>query len=334
MIRRLSLVSLTLGALACGGDEPPSHDGTLDAPESTLTVQAEQLTATMPVEGTVAARHRTEITTRMMARITSLPVEVGTRVAAGQVVVRLGTEDIAANRAKAEAAVIASQAAADEARRHAARMDTLFAQDVVAQAQRDQARLGLAQAESQLALANATLREVETAASYAAIQAPFAGAVVARYADPGDVAAPGMPILVLEDREPRDAVLAVPADLAAGLRTGTRVRIRTVDGRSAEAPIRAIAAGADPMTRTVEVRAELPADWPTGVSATGLVPAGTFDGVAIPMSAVIRRGQLTGVKVLTDDGVAVRWIRLGRTVDNDERVQVLSGLEPGDRIVL
>jgi multidrug efflux system membrane fusion protein len=334
MIRRLALASLTLGALACGGDESPSTDQTPVAPEATFTVQAEQLTATRPVEGTVAARHRTEITTRMMARITSLPVEVGTRVSAGQVLVRLGTEDIAANRAKAEAAVIASQAAADEARRHAARMDTLFAQDVVAQAQRDQARLGLAQAESQLALANATLREVETAASYSTIQAPFAGAVVARYADPGDVAAPGMPILVVEDNEPRDAVLSVPADLAAGLRRGMTLRVTTVDGRTAQAPIRAISGGADPMTRTVEVRAELPADWPTGVSATGLVPAGTFDGVAIPSSAVIRRGQLTGVKVLTEDGVAVRWIRLGRTLDNDQRVQVLSGLEPGDRIVL
>ena len=334
MIRRLAIVSLALGAFACGGEEPPAHDQTLDAPEATLTVRAEQITATMPVEGNVAARHRTEITTRMMARITSLPVEVGSRVGAGQVLVRLGTDDIAANRAKAEAAVTASQAAAHEARRQAARMDTLFAQDVVAQAQRDQAHLGLAQAESQLALATATLREVETAASYATIQAPFAGAVVARYADPGDVAAPGMPILVLEDLERRDAVLAVPADLAAGLQRGMKLRVAAADGRTAQAPIRAISAGADPMTRTVEVRAELPADWPTGVSVTGLVPAGMFDGVAIPRSAVIRRGQLTGVKVLTDDGVAVRWIRLGRTVDNDERVQVLSGLEPGDRIVL
>jgi len=333
MIRRLTIVSLTLGVLACGG-EPPAATRAPESHENTLTVEAEHLTVTMPVEGTVTARQRAEITTRMMARITSLPVDVGSRVTAGQVLVRLGTEDIAANRAKAEAAVTAAQAATDEARRQAARMDTLYAQDVVAQVQRDQAHLGLAQAESQLALANATLREVEAAASYSTIEAPFAGAVVARYVDPGDVAAPGMPILVVEDRNPRDAVLAVPADVAAGLSRGMKIRVTTVDGRSTEAPIRAIAAGADPMTRTVEVRAELPADWPTGVAATGLVPAGAFEGVAIPASAVVRRGQLTGVRVLTDDGVAVRWIRLGRTLGDNERVQVLSGLEPGDRIVL
>ena len=205
---------------------------------------------------------------------------------------------------------------------------------MVAQVQRDQARLQLAQAESQLQLGRATLAEVATAASYSTIRAPFAGAIVARFADPGDMAAPGMPILVLEDTEPRDAVLAVPADIAQHLERGMTIRVTSVDGRSATAPIRAISAGADPMTRTVEVRAQLPADWPTGVSATALVPAGTVSGIAIPAEAVVRRGQLTGVRVVTEAGVALRWIRLGRTLDDDERVQVLSGLEPGDRIAL
>jgi RND family efflux transporter MFP subunit len=333
MIRRLATLSLVLGAAACGR-EPETEAHEADIPANTLTVTAEQLTATLPVEGTVTARHRSEITTRMMARITSLPVDVGASVPAGAILVRLGADDIAAIRAKAEAAVAAAQAARDEAARHAARMDTLYAADVVAQVQRDQARLQLTQAESQLQLGKATLAEVETAASYATIRAPFAGAVVARFADPGDMAAPGMPILVLEDAEPRDAVLAVPADIAQHLERGMTIRVTGMNGRTAMAPIRAVSAGADPMTRTVEVRAQLPADWPTGVSATALVPAGTFSGVAIPADAVVRRGQLTGVRVVTEAGVAVRWIRLGRTLDDSERVQVLSGLEPGDRIVL
>jgi RND family efflux transporter MFP subunit len=333
MIRRLiALSAITLGAAACGHEEAAELPATA-APGRTITVASEKLTATMPVEGTVQAKHRTEVTTRMMARISSLPVEVGTTVSPGTVLVRLGTDDIAANRAKAEAAVTAATAARDEAARHAARMDTLLAQDVVAQVQRDQAHLQLAQAESQVALATATLREVETAASYATIRASFDGAVVARYADAGDMAAPGTPILVVEDAKPRDVVLAVPADVAAELEIGMPVRVTSLDDCVAEAPIRAIAAGADPMTRTVEVRVEVPAHWATGVSATALVPSGTHTGVAIPTEAVIRRGQLTGVNVVSDAGVAVRWIRLGRSLD-DSRVLVLSGLEPGDRIAL
>jgi len=333
MIRRLTVLTLAAGAVACGG-EPRQEALAAETPANTVVVQSESLTAMMPVEGTVVARQRVEVTTRMMARITSLPVDVGSRVREGQTLVRLGTEDIAANRSKAEAAVTVARSARDEAAKHATRMDTLLAQDAVAQVQRDQAHLQLTQAESQLQLATATLREVETAASYATIPAPFSGAIVARYYDAGDVAAPGLPIVVLESAGARDAVLSVPSDVAPALDLGMTIRVRSAEGRVAAASIRAIAGGADPWSRTVEVKAELPAAWPTGVSVTALIPSGSIEGVAIPRTAVIRRGQLTGVRVVTADGVAVRWVRLGRTVDGDDRVQVLSGLEPGDRIVL
>jgi len=86
------------------------------------------------------------------------------------------------------------------------------------------------------------------------------------------------------------------------------------------------------MSRTVEVRVILPADWPTGVSLAALVPTGTTRAVAIPAEAVVRRGQLTGVRVVTSNGATLRWIRLGRTVGED-RVEVLSGLSAGDEIV-
>jgi RND family efflux transporter MFP subunit len=268
-----------------------------------------------------------------MARVTELAADVGSRVREGQVLLRLGTEDIAAGRAKADAAVMVATAARDEAAKHAARMDTLLAQDVVAQVQRDQAHLMLTQAESQLAMAAATLTEVETAGSYATIRAPFAGEVVSRFTDEGDVASPGMPLLVLEETGPRDARLSVSVKAAAGLSIGDTVRITAVGGRIAEAPIRTIASGADPMSKTIEVRVTLPADWPTGISVTALIPSGTVHAITVPADAIVRRGQLTGVRVATDHGAALRWVRLGRSVGEGERVEVLSGLSAGDEIV-
>ena len=297
-----------------------------------IMVEAEEIQVSVPVEGTVMARSRAEITTRMMARVTALSADVGSRVRAGQVLLNLGTEDIASNRAKAEAAVMVANAARDEAEKHAARMDALLAQDVVPQVQRDQAHLQLAQAESQLAMANATLGEVETAGSYASIRAPFDGEVVGRYVDVGDVAAPGMPLLVVEEAGPRDGRLALPVAAAEGLEIGSTLRVTTLGGRSHEAPVRVVSAGADPMSKTVEVRVTLPADWPTGVSLTALVPTGTTRAVAIPTEAVVRRGQLTGVRVVTSNGATLRWIRLGRAVGED-RVEVLSGLSAGEEIV-
>lgn len=333
---RASLAILALAATvgACGDSH--SSEGTRSAdqvPVTGVTVQAEEVPVTVAVEGTVVARNRAEITTRMMARVTSLEADVGTRVRRGQVMIRLGSEDIAANQSKAEAAVTAAEAARDEAARHLDRMETLLAQDVVPQVQRDQARLRLTQAESQVALATATLKEVETAGSYASIRAPFDGEVVARFIDVGDVAAPGMPLIVVEEAGPREARLAVPIQAARGLTSDATVQVATLGDLSTEAPVRAVAAGADPFSKTVEVRVVLPEDWPTGASVTGLIPAGTTQGVTVPADAVVRRGQLTGVQVVTPEGVALRWVRLGRTLPGGEKVEVLSGLNPGDEVV-
>jgi RND family efflux transporter MFP subunit len=330
----IALLGVAALSTACGGGHSPdeTHAGPSEYGAS-VTVDMEEIQVKVPVEGTVVARNRAEITTRMMARVSDLTADVGTRVRTGQVLLRLGTEDIEANRAKAEAAVVVAQAAREEAEKHAHRMDALLAQDVVPQVQRDQAHLQLTQAESQLAMASATLREVETAGSYASIRAPFAGEVVARFIDKGDVAAPGMPLLVVEEAGPREGRLAVPVDAATGLEVGSNVKVTTLGGRETDAPVRVVAAGADPMSKTVEVRVTLPAEWPTGVSVTALVPGGITRAVTIPTNAVVRRGQLTGVRVVTADGAALRWIRLGRAVGGD-RVEVLSGLNPGDEIVV
>jgi len=328
---------LILGAVAllsaCGESRSPEAS----SPQTNISgvpVLAEEIALHVPVEGTVVARNRAEITTRMMARVSALSADVGSRVRRGEVLLRLGTEDIAANRAKAEAAVMVADAAVAEAARQAARMDTLLAQDVVPVVQRDRAHLMLTQAESQLAMAEATLKEVETAGSYASIRAPFDGEVVSRYIDEGDVAAPGMPLLVVEEAGPREGRLSVPVDASHRLAPGDSVRVTALGGRTTEAPVRVVARGADPMSKTVEVRVVLPEDWPTGVSVTALVPAGATRAITIPTGAVVRRGQLTGVRVVTSDGVSLRWIRLGRTVGDGERVEVLSGLNAGDRIVL
>jgi RND family efflux transporter MFP subunit len=320
---------------ACSGShaEGPSQTGAVEHGQG-IAVEVQEIPLTVPVEGTVNARNRAEITTRMMARVSALSVDVGSRVDGGDVLVRLGTEDVAANRAKAEAAVMVAQAARAEAARHADRMDTLLAQDVVPQVQRDQAHLQLTQAEAQLAMASATLSEVETAGSYAAIRAPFSGEVVARFIDQGDVAAPGMPLLVVEEAGPREGRLSVPVEAAQGLEAGTVIPVTTLGGREHQAPVKVVSAGADPMSKTVEVRVVLPSDWPTGVSLSALVPAGTVEALTIPTDAVVRRGQLTGVRVVTPAGAVLRWIRLGRTLTDGSRVEVLSGLNPGDEIVV
>ncbi len=327
---------IALFGAACSG---PTQDVDIkpEQPIATIGVQAESLATMVPVEGTVRARRSAELSTRMMARISEITVDVGSQVHAGQTLVRLGVDDMAAKRMGAEAAVDAAMAAREEAERHVARMDTLYEQDAVPLVQRDGARLAFTQATAHLAMTRSALHEVETAETYATIRAPFDGFVVERLADAGDLANPGMPILSVDGTGPRDGVLSVPADLAQRLNIGDEVRVTARGGRAFQAPVRAISAGADPRSRTVRVLVALPDEWTTGTSLTALVPGDLRESVMIPARAVVRRGQLTGVRVVTDHGVVLRWVRLGRTIlpidEGPPRVEVLSGLRAGESIV-
>jgi RND family efflux transporter MFP subunit len=342
-MRRLVPFLVLVTAAACADAEPsPAPAAVATTPTGeTMVVEPAAVPTVVPVDGTVAARQEAVLSTRVMARITSIEVEVGDQVREGQVLVRLGADDVSAGRQRAEAMLLVARAARDEAARHAARMDTLYAQDAVALVQRDQARLAMVQAESQVALAEAAVREVDAAERYSMLEAPFDGAVVSRTARAGDLASPGLPLLAVVAHGPREVVLGVPVEAARALELGSEIVVQGPAVGRTVARVRAVAAGADPRSRTIEVRAELPASWPTGVSVTALVPAGTHEAIAIPASAVVRRGQLTGVHVVGDDGVSLRWIRLGREIgttgphgEAQVSVEVLSGLAAGERIGL
>lgn len=341
MIKRITMSMMALSLAACGPDARES----VAPPESTppsITVGTEAISSVLSVQGNVEASRRSTLSTRMMAHVTNVLVEVGDHVRSGQTLIRLGVDDVAAKRAMAEAAAAAARASRDEAARHAVRMDTLLAQDAVARVQRDQAQLALTQAEAGLLMAEAALREVETAERYASIRAPFGGRIVSRHIDEGDLSAPGRPLLVIEADGPREAVLDVPVDVARSLAVGSMIDVMTPTGDRLAVRVRAVASGANPRARTVRVRALLPASWTSGTSVTALLPVGARVAVTIPRRAVVRRGQLTGVRVVTPEGVLLRWVRLGRSVgptpiegeDVEVRVEVLSGLSAGERIVL
>ena len=70
-------------------------------------------------------------------------------------------------------------------------------------------------------------------------------------------------------------ILGVPPEVAKTLSAGDEIVVQSESAGTTVARGRAIASGADPRTRTVEVRADLPADWPTGVSVTALCPGPT-----------------------------------------------------------
>lgn len=220
-----------------------------------------------------------------------------------------------------EASARVKQAAADLAR----------AADMVqsAQAKRREAAARVGQAEAELANARVLL-------GFTKVVAPFSGVVTRKSVETGDLAAPGSPLLVLEDPRLYRLEAQVDAEHIQGIAPGTRVPVmldgfgqRALDGSVAE-----IAPSADLPSRSFTVRIDLP---PNAAVRSGLFGRARFDmgheeAIVVPETAVFHQGQLAAVYVVDDRRIArFRLVSTGKP--HGAGIEILSGLDGGERIV-
>ena len=323
-MKRITFAAGLLAAAAgCGGE--PEHAGSGPVGEPTPvavhSVGSPGGLDTYRAAGTVRAVRRADLATRMMARIETIRVRAGDRVRAGQVLATLERGAVVAAGSQATAGLGLATA-------NLRRMERLYADSAVPLAQLEAARAGFEQARGQADAASAEL-------GYASLVAPFDGVVTARNADPGDLAAPGQPVLVIEDAGAREIVVGVPEPMAGQLKVGSAVTVLIgAEERAVSAKVAVVVPSADPMSRTVEVRLATATPLTPGLTAVAELPvAGRNAGaLLVPRTALVERGELTGVMLVSADSTArLRWIRVGRVVGAD--VAVASGLRAGDLVL-
>jgi RND family efflux transporter MFP subunit len=286
-------------------------------------VRVEESTSggTRRVAGTVIAAQRATIATRIPASVAEVRVQEGDRVKAGEVLVRLADQDL-------RGALAAAQAGLGTAQAHEKRIRSLLQQRAATQVELEQAVAQRAQAEAAVAAARAN-------AGYGELRAPFAGIVQAKRVNAGDLVGPGQPLLEIEGSGGLEVQATVAEREAAGLRTGTRLPF-TAGAARGTAEIIALAPGGDPVSHRVALRARI-------IEGAEGLRSGTFarleipsseSGAAevwVPRSAVVERGDLTGVFVADGDRARLRWLSVG-DVEGD-RIAVRAGLRPGEAIV-
>ena len=298
------------------------------APAGASAVPRVRVVATGPgagmrsVAGSLAAVRRAVISTRMAATVKAVEVEEGARVRQGTLLLRLSDEDVRAQLAAAQTAL--ATAAAQEKR-----METLAASRSATAVELDQARAQRAQAEAAVTAARANL-------TYAEIRAPFAGTVQARRASTGDLVGPGQPLLELEGAE-LEVVASLSDEEARGIAIGQRIQFEA-DGRQGTAEVTALAVGGDALSHRRTLRARVregAAGLRSGTFARLVLPAAAnapaTGGVWVPKSALVERGDLTGVFVVADGQARLRWLALGEPVG--DRVPVRAGLAAGEPVI-
>jgi RND family efflux transporter MFP subunit len=339
--RSLVLLS-TLGALAaCGG--PASHEATHDAPRIAVrfgTAERVELAARTAIAGTVTARRSTAVSSRVTALVTSVPVELGQQVAAGQVLVAIDPTAAQGQVSTAQGALAQAEAGLALAQRNHERFQALASRQAASELEVDQARMHYEQALGAVEQARGALAAARSVARESSVTAPFAGRVTEKLIEMGDLATPGRPLVRLESAAGRRLTVSVPERVAreAALTLGQQLAV-TIDSRpdlgELEGKVVELSAGPDPQTHSYTVAIDLgDAALPAGAAARAFLPGAPRQSVVVPRNAIVETGGLLLVVVRGEASEAqTRVVTLGAPRDGD-RVEVLSGLAGGETIAL
>lgn len=330
-------LSLLLGLASLLATGPALSNGLATTP---VTAQG-GAGAAVSLNAVVEAVRQTTLSAQVPGAIVALHVKVGDTVKAGQELLRIDARAAQQNVAGSAAQVEAAQAALNVAATEYERQQQLFAKNYISQGALDRAQAQHRAAQAQVNALQAQTRAAQTQSGFFVLNAPYAGVVSEVPVTLGDMAMPGRPLITLHDPSALRVTAAVPQTLLAGLNTqGVRYEVPglpTLGGPQPASQVQVLPT-VDAATHTAQLRVALPAQLQgaaPGMFARVWLPAGTGSAQAprlyVPASAVVRRGEMTGVYVLDDKGSArLRQVRLG--APSGTQVEVLSGVSAAEQV--
>jgi RND family efflux transporter MFP subunit len=332
----LLAVALTLVQAGCGGEEKKTGQTAVQRTVHAQieTIQPVETVATSATPGVVVALESVKVASRLMGYIRDIAVVEGEVVKAGQRLFTIDPLDIEGAVAQARLGLQQAENALKDAKADYERFDALYKDEVVSRQHYEKMKLNYDIAVSRAAQAKAGLNTAQGQLKYAVVTSPINGVVTQKLAMEGDVAAPGHPVLMVENPSRLQVQTSVPEGVFRTLAPGQSVKVEmdgmdeTVTGKVAR-----LSPAADPMTHTYLVKLDVAAPkLKSGAFARVLFPTGSRQMLAVPQAAVLNRAGIPGVFVVSGQGVAqYRMVRTGRSLDG--RVEVLSGLNPGERVV-
>ena len=303
--------------------EPSSSPAPPPISVQTLTLEARHLPRTISAVGGLESPQTTQVTADRSGKIVFLDIPEGQEVRQGHVLARI-------DAAEAQAAVDVAQARYQNAQATLERLTTL--------PPKARSQQALDNAQAAVRTTGGELDEATTILRKMTIRAPFTGRLGLRQVSLGAYLEPGDAVVRITQVHPLHLVFSLPQHAVPDLKTGQR--IRGVAGQCTSrftATLSVIDPFLDPNTRSVTVQAVVPNEertlLPGMAAALRLEVASLSDAISIPLEAIIRQGTKRLVYTLQDDNlVTSRQVRLGQFAL--QQVEVLSGLKPGDTIIV
>lgn len=313
--------------------------GLIDAAEPPLLV-AEAKMQTLPVErildGVVEAVNQSTVSAQTAGRVEDIMVDVNDFVLQGAPIIRLRNVEQRAGLDQAQANLREAQARFLEAQAEYNRIRGVYEKQLVSKAQMDTATAALDAAKARLEAAQAGVAQAKESLGYTIVNAPYSGIVLQRHVQLGETVQPGKPLMTGFSLDELRVVANVPQRLIVPVRQYKQARVYPPNGGTGiPAEKLTFFPYADPQSNVFKVRVYLPK------KTQGLYPGmfvktafrvGEDDRLVVPRSALVYRGEVSGVYVVKDAKVGLRQVRPGRA--EGEVVEILAGLEPGEQVAL
>ncbi|HBY63903.1 MAG TPA: efflux RND transporter periplasmic adaptor subunit [Solibacterales bacterium] len=358
-------VALLVALAGCGAKEQPARKAESSAPPLAVRVASASMLewpSAREAAGTVKAKTTASVSAKVMGYVREVRVSAGHAVRAGDLLVVLDARDLdtgvqQAEAARAEAAsamaeaengILGAKAQLGLAEATFERMKTLYGRKSISPQEFDEAtaRLRLAQAGHEAALskrdqlksrirqAEAGVTSASIARGYSEVRAPFAGVITERRVEPGNLATPGAPLLMLEETGAYRLEAMVEESMSGAVRIGQVVRVRLEAlGLDTGGRVSEIVPAVDPASRGFLVKIDLPSA--PGVRS-GVYGTAEFGGpgrtvLAVPAAAIREQGQLLSVMVASGGMARLRLVTAGAR--RGDVVEILSGLDAGETVV-
>ena len=343
-MNKSTLLILTLATAACGGKgaEATTTSGpptVMVSPENVTVATRTAITSGPAITGTLVADRTASIRAEVSGAVVAVLLDPGARVTKGTPLVRIDDSAIRDAYLSAKSGVTQAQLSADIATRDQERAEKLVKAGAIAVNQLEQARRAKAGADAALDDAKARLASAQKNLDNTVVKAPYDGVVSERQVNPGDIVAPGSPLVTVVDPSTMRLEGAVPADQLGAIREGMPVAFTVTGypGRAFTGAISNIYPSADPGTRQVRLYARIPnagRGLVAGLYATGRITSATHEGLVVPMTAVDQRGIKPQVARVKGGKVEHVEVSLGMRDDATERVEVMTGVAEGDTLLL
>lgn len=296
--------------------------------------------AAVELPGNISAFNEAPILARTTGYVRRWNSDIGARVAAGAVLVEIDAPDLDQELAQARASLVQARASLELAGKSSVRWQELRAADAVSQQEADDRAGALAELDAAAKAAAANVSRLEELARFKRVTAPFAGVIVKRDVEIGQLvsAGSGNPLYVLQQIDPVRVYVSVAQADSAQVRPGSAATISVAEypGQPFTGTVTRVAGALDPATRTrlteIDVANHDGLLLPGAYARVKLAGARTTRGVLVPNTALLYRAEGPRMVVIGDgDKVSLREVTLGE--DNGKAVEVLSGVAAGERVV-